>query len=381
MIELGRDDYDVFANQVLWSLFGITTVIVALRIFCRIYYGTQLRAGLGLDDYITVFCLVLSLVVCVLVTIASGYGLGKHAYLLDDYQKEQALKYNAIINAVQIWQFSLPKFAIIAILKRILNYGTRTSILFWGLGITSQACILAVSIWWFKQCSPIEFVWDKTIEGGTCADVSVMSNLAYFTSSYSAFLDIFFAFYPIPFIMRLNMPLRSRLAVAGALSLSSLAFVVSVIKLTALGEAFAISETDPTYPVPYLDILGMSEGYILMICSSLPTLGPLFRAAKGKLTSREISTNKSGARVGGSSLHSLHQSYGHSKEQRLTDELERSTSGGNSSSVDDIPLVSTSHAMSSSSADTRIHKTVAISVTSEAMEPELHPQRHNRQIF
>lgn len=406
MVSLRNNDRCVtLPSHHLWTCLILTifpfTVIVALRIFCRIYYGTQLRAGLGLDDYITVFCLVLSLVVCVLVTIASGYGLGKHAYLLDDYQKEQALKYNAIINAVQIWQFSLPKFAIIAILKRILNYGTRTSILFWGLGITSQACILAVSIWWFKQCSPIEFVWDKTIEGGTCADVSVMSNLAYFTSSYSAFLDIFFAFYPIPFIMRLNMPLRSRLAVAGALSLSSLAFVVSVIKLTALGEAFAISETDPTCklppyvvachnenayeicldPVPYLDILGMSEGYILMICSSLPTLGPLFRAAKGKLTSREISTNKSGARVGGSSLHSLHQSYGHSKEQRLTDELERSTSGGNSSSVDDIPLVSTSHAMSSSSADTRIHKTVAISVTSEAMEPELHPQRHNRQIF
>lgn len=199
-----------------------------------------------MDDYITVFCLILSLVVCVLVTIATGYGLGKHVYELDDDQKMNSLKYNAVINAVQIWQFSLPKFAIIAILKRILNYGTKTAVLFWTLGITSQACIFAVSVWWFKQCTPVDYVWDKSIEGGTCVDVSVMSNLAYFTSSYSAFLDIFFAFYPIPFIMRLNMPLRSRLAVAGALSLSSLAFVVSVIKLTALGEAFAISETDPT---------------------------------------------------------------------------------------------------------------------------------------
>ncbi|KAI4870983.1 hypothetical protein F4820DRAFT_401032 [Hypoxylon rubiginosum] len=382
MIELGRDDYDVFANQVLWSLFGITAVIVALRIFCRIYYGTSQRAGLGLDDYITVFCLILSLVVCVLVTIATGYGLGKHVYELDDDQKMNSLKYNAVINAVQIWQFSLPKFAIIAILKRILNYGTKTAVLFWTLGITSQACIFAVSVWWFKQCTPVDYVWDKSIEGGTCVDVSVMSNLAYFTSSYSAFLDIFFAFYPIPFIMRLNMPLRSRLAVAGALSLSSLAFVVSVIKLTALGEAFAISETDPTYPVPYLDILGMSEGYILIICSSLPTLGPLFRAAKGKLTSRDTTTNKSGAHIGGSSLHSLHKSFGNSKGQRLTDEMERSISGGNSSSIDDIPLVSTSHIFQSSNAtNTRIQKTVNISVISEAMEPESQTQTHSAQIF
>ncbi|KAI1776994.1 hypothetical protein F4818DRAFT_439355 [Hypoxylon cercidicola] len=379
MIEIGRDDYDVFANEVLWSLFGITTIIVALRIFCRIYYGTHQRAGLGLDDYITVFCLVLSLVVCALVTTATGYGLGRHVYELDEDQKINALKYNAIINAVLIWQFSLPKFAIIAILKRILNYGTRTLVVFWTLGITSQACILAVSIWWFRQCSPVAYVWDKNIEGGTCANISVMSNLAYFTSSYSAFLDIFFAFYPIPFIMRLNMPLRSRLAVAGALSLSSLAFVVSVIKLIALGQAFAISETDPTYPVPYLDILGMSEGYILMICSSLPTLGPLFRAAKGKLTSRDHTTNKSGANVG-TSFHSLHKSFAHSKEQRLTDEVERSI-GGNSSSVDDIPLVSNSSMMSSSATDTRIHKTVNISVTTEAIEPGSQPRVHNNHIF
>ncbi|OTB14555.1 hypothetical protein K445DRAFT_318968 [Daldinia sp. EC12] len=375
MIELGRDDYDVFANQVLWSLFAISAVIVGLRIVCRLRFGTQQRAGLGLDDYITVFCLALSLVVCVLVTIATDFGLGKHAADLNDQEKADALKFNAIINAVLIWQFSLPKFAIIAILKRILNYGTKTAILFWGLGITSQACVLAVSVWWFKQCDPVEFGWDKSINGGTCADVKVMSNLAYFTSAYSAFLDIFFAFYPIPFIMRLNMPLRARIAVASALSLSSLAFVVSVIKLSALGQAFAMQETDPTYPMPYLDILGMSEGYILIICSSLPTLGPLFRVVKGKITSRGTSTNKSGANVG-SSLHSLHKSFGRSKDQRSTDEMERSI-GGNSSSVDEIPLVTSPMPLSSGS----IKKTVNISMTTEEIKPKLKSRPHGDKIL
>ncbi|KAI2618587.1 hypothetical protein GGS26DRAFT_381634 [Hypomontagnella submonticulosa] len=379
MIELGRDDYDVFANRVLWSLFGITTVIVGLRIFCRLHFRHAQRVGLGLDDFITVLCLFLSLAVCILVTIATGYGLGKHAYDLTDYQRTNALKYNAIINAVLIWQFSLPKFAIIAILKRILNYGTRTAVLFWTLGITSQACFLAVSVWWFKQCDPVEFGWDKSIEGGTCADISVMSNLAYFTSAYSAFLDIFFAFYPIPFIMRLNMPLRARLAVAGALSLSALAFVASVVKLAALGQAFAISATDPTYPVPYLDILGMAEGYILIICSSLPTLGPLFRAAKGRITSRGTSTNKSGANVG-SSLHSLHKSFAHSKEQRHTDEIEGSI-GGNSSSVDDIPLVTSALPPSFDAPVAGIQKTVNISMTSVIVEPESHPKQNSARIL
>ncbi|KAI1416676.1 hypothetical protein F5Y13DRAFT_205513 [Hypoxylon sp. FL1857] len=382
MIELEKDEYSSFANQVLWSLFGITTVIVGLRIVARLHFGPRRRAGLGLDDYITLFCLILSLVVSILVTIASEYGLGRHVNELNDDERIHALKYNAIINAVLIWQFSLPKFAIIAILKRILNYGIKTAVLFWALGITSQACILAVSIWWFKQCDPVEFGWDKSIKGGTCADIKVMSNLAYFTSAYSAFLDIFFAFYPIPFIMRLNMPLRDRLAVATALSLSSLAFVASVIKLSALGQAFAISATDPTFPVPYLDILGMSEGYILMICSSLPALGPLFRAAKGRLTSHDISTHKSNANVG-SSLHSLHKSFGNSKGQRLTDEMEGSI-GGNSSSVDDIPLVTSPMSLmrtSSTTPESGIQKTMDISITSEIVSPGSDSRPRRAQIF
>ncbi|KAI0899110.1 hypothetical protein F4806DRAFT_456737 [Annulohypoxylon nitens] len=380
MIELGRDDYDIFANRVLWSLFAVTTVIVILRIICRLRYARLQRIGLGLDDYITIFCLILSLVVTILVTVATGHGLGKHAYDLDGDQKRVALEYNVIINAVLIWQFSLPKFAIIAILKRILNYGTRTAVLFWTLGITSQACIFAVSVWWFKQCDPVEFGWDKRIEGGHCADVNIMINLAYFTSAYSAFLDIFFAFYPIPFIMRLNMPLRSRIGVASALSLSSLAFVASVVKLSALGEAFSISAKDPTFPVPYLDILGMSEGYILIICSSLPTLGPLLRAAKIKLTSHDLGTNKSGVRID-SSLHSLHQSFPNQKGQRHTNDIERSITGGKSS-IDAIPLVSSPMpAATYSVKDFGIQKTVEVSMTSEPVYPGSQPRPHSARVF
>jgi hypothetical protein len=157
-----------------------------------------------------------------------------------------ALKYNVIISSVLIWTFSLPKFAIISTLQRILSPGIKTTVAFYALAISSQACILGTSVWWFKQCDPVEFGWDRTIPGGTCAPVSVMADLGYFTSAYSAFLDVFFALYPIPFIMRLNMPLKARLAVATALGLSSLACVVSIYKLAIFGQVFEILAVDPT---------------------------------------------------------------------------------------------------------------------------------------
>ncbi|KAL2267368.1 hypothetical protein VTJ83DRAFT_4645 [Remersonia thermophila] len=277
------EDYGTVADRACWAMFAVTAVAVGLRLFSRGYYRRITGAGLGWDDYITLFCLIVFLATCILITIGSSYGLGRHMNTLEPAQISLALKYNAIISSVLIWTFSLPKFAIISTLHRILSPGIKTTILFWALGLSSQACILATSIWWFKQCDPVEYGWDRSIEGGWCAPVSVLANLGYFTSAYSAFLDLFFSLYPIPFIMRLNMPLKERIAVAVAMGLSSSACFLSIYKLAIFGEIFEILAVDPTYPVPYLDILGLAEGTILLVCISLPTLGPLFRAVTGKL--------------------------------------------------------------------------------------------------
>jgi hypothetical protein len=63
-----------------------------------------------------------------------------------------------------------------------------------------------------------------------------MLYLGYFTSAYSAFLDVLFALYPIPFIMRLNMPPKKA---PMALGLSIVAFILTIYKLlTIFGEFF-----------------------------------------------------------------------------------------------------------------------------------------------
>ncbi|KAH6886867.1 hypothetical protein B0T10DRAFT_75666 [Thelonectria olida] len=351
------EDYGTMADKACWALFAVTSFVVALRVFCRVRFGHGQRGGLGADDAITIFCVVITFVTCIIVTIGSHYGLGRHMETLSPQDRVMALKYNVIISSILIWVFSLPKFAIISILKRILDYGLKTTILFWGLALTSQATILATSVWWFKQCDPVEYGWDKSIKG-TCADVSILADLGYLSSAYSAFLDVFFALYPVPFIMKLNMPRKSRLAVSVALGLSILASVVSIYKLAIFGSVFVVLAQDPTYPVPFLDILGVSEGCILIICASLPTLGPLFRLARGKLPSTEGSRGRSGhlghsgqhPSVGGSTR------WNNFRGHQLDDPENGLTPMG--SSVDDIPLVSPREASTSTS----IHKTVEFGV-------------------
>ncbi|KAL6864534.1 hypothetical protein J3F83DRAFT_140838 [Trichoderma novae-zelandiae] len=342
------EDYGVVANPVNWSLTAISTFIVILRIVCRACFARGRYGRLGSDDAITIACLLILIASTVCSSVGIGYGLGRREKTLSPEQLKEAIKWNAIINAVVIWSFSLPKFAIIAILKRILNYGAKTMAAFLAMAIVSQGGILAVSVWWFAQCQPMAHQWDPAVEG-TCASGDVLTKLAFATTAYSAFLDLFFAFYPIPFIMKLNMPLKNRLAVCFALGLSAMASVVSIYKLSVFTEAFDSMAVDRTYSVPYLDIFGVAEGALLIIGASLPTLGPLFRLVKGKVSSyaSQATSGRSGDRSQNnpstltSSTWRHKRGGGNNTNSNAEYDEEGNSTIGMHSSVDDIPLVAT----------------------------------------
>ena len=220
---------------------------MGLRIYCRTAFGAN---RFGLDDAITLLCLALALAACIVMTLASAQGLGGHAPALPRDELDRALWWNGVTGSVVVWVFTVPKFAIIAILQRILQYGRRTAAVFWALCLTCQAGILAASVvwqWWYRGCRPAGHGTDDVaVPPPTCAGPSqVIAILGYVVSVYSAALDLLFAFYPVPFIMRLNMSWRSRVALSVAMGLTSLGFAVSVYKLIIFGEIFEILAADP----------------------------------------------------------------------------------------------------------------------------------------
>ena len=116
-------------------------------------------------------------------------------------------------------------------------------------------------------------------------------------------------------------------------------------------------------PVPYLDILGLSEGCILVICASLPTLGPLFRLARGKLTTLENSHGPSQQVESASGNHSQRSGRWNNFRGHKLDDVEGASTTGMGSSVDDIPLVSASKKHGYGPG--QIHKTVEFGVATE----------------
>lgn len=99
--------------------------------------------------------------------------------------------------------------------------------------------------------------------------------------------------------------------------------------------------------VPYLDIFGVVEAALLIICASLPTLGPLFRHLKVKVTSyvSQSVSHPSGDRSQNNPSTLNSSSWQHKRGDEFEDEENVSTTGMHSS-VDDIPLVSTAKPVS-----------------------------------
>lgn len=202
--------------------------------------------GLYSDDFMTLACLLVIFLFCVLLSVAHEFGVGRHFATIPAEHKVDALRWVAILNAVTPWMCTLPKFAIVMTLKRILDFKRWTAILFWGLALSSQATVVVLTFWTFLQCSPIAYQWDRTLDGGSCASPQINLNLIYFVFAYSTALDVFFALYPVPHVMRLNMPLKTRIGVSLSLSLGLVGFAISVYKFTIFPKFAPVVAADPS---------------------------------------------------------------------------------------------------------------------------------------
>jgi hypothetical protein len=393
-----------------WAMFAVTSVFVALRLYCRQFHGAR---QLALDDYLTLFVMFIFCLSVIITNISINYGLGKKFAVVDSQDAESALYWLVMANSVGIWSFSLPKLAIVALIQRILRIraASWTGVILWGLAIISQMTIFVVSVLWYKQCDPVEYQWNRSLDG-SCPGNDMLMSWGYASSSYSAFLDVFFALYPIPAVMQLKMPLRNRISVSAALGLTSIGCAVSVYKIIELVDVLPTLATDPLRetsspfllqvflceppsrltenkidPMPYLMLLVFVESMVLITCASIPALGPLVRQLQGKVNSyRERSSRRTGE--GGTGLKSASRTpySGSNNEPTLVTIGGRSWKNGQKAkrvrsdgttldlspvgSSDEIPLAQVDsiprpHSEPESYSGDGIQKTTKISVSSE----------------
>ena len=102
-------------------------------------------------------------------TIASvHYGFGKHFDVLTLDEKQEMIKWTFFSFTPSVLAFSIPKFAVVSLLTRLLNPSRWHRVFLWVLVGTCQVAILGCAIILFAQCTPSWAQWDFSITNKKC---------------------------------------------------------------------------------------------------------------------------------------------------------------------------------------------------------------------
>lgn len=109
----------------------------------------------------------------VLSTIAVHNGNGMHFSLLTAEQKTNTVLYTTAAFCPGVVSFALPKMAVVILLTRLLNPNSYHKCFIWWLGIWCQLTIFATCGVLLGQCTPMNSLWDSSVEG-KCFDKSIL---------------------------------------------------------------------------------------------------------------------------------------------------------------------------------------------------------------
>lgn len=127
-------------------------------------------------------------------------------------------------------------FANVAIKASILMFYYRTfphnrfKIAVWCVAALVGAWFITMIFLTVFQCTPISFVWNKTL-AGTCINVSA-SYMS--TAIVNVITDFIIVVMPVPLILRLNMPNGRKLGVCAIFILGSIVIVASIVRPVTL---------------------------------------------------------------------------------------------------------------------------------------------------
>lgn len=69
------------------------------------------------------------------------------------------------------------------------------------------ACLLTI----FLLCRPLNFNWDKTLEGGKCGNGIAVE---IFSAAYNMFVDVWVVCLPLPVVWTLQIPFQKKIALS-----------------------------------------------------------------------------------------------------------------------------------------------------------------------
>uniref|UniRef100_A0A8H7N5M0 Rhodopsin domain-containing protein n=1 Tax=Bionectria ochroleuca TaxID=29856 RepID=A0A8H7N5M0_BIOOC len=222
----------------------------------RMYVKAVVATGIELDD---VF-----LILAVLTVFATS-GFTLHMF-------------STAIGGVHLWEVSMDNFHrymldvyIASILYPICGAFAKLSLLVFYLRLSPQTCFDI-------RMHPDQNELGSRSYGGHCINRPAVYMMIAVTNIVS---DIVLFVLPLPMVISLHIPVRQKIGLAFIFGIGSLTIITSVVRLSILKGM--LTDPDVTWVVGNASIWTQVEGYMMIMCASLPTLRRFFKHVAPKL--------------------------------------------------------------------------------------------------
>lgn len=200
------------ALAAMYSLTGVVFVFTLLRVYTRLV----VVKSYGMDDHVYVLAFVLLLLYTAFIHVSATYGFGQNmGDIPDPLDIGAAVLYECIAQTFAVIGMAVAKWSLGLFLLRLVKE-TWHKVLIWAtLANLMVSSLLCLFFFWF-QCEPAAFLWDKSLTGK--CELPQMGVSIYLGAS-CVFTDLFLAIFPWFFMWKLQMNKREKLVILASMSL------------------------------------------------------------------------------------------------------------------------------------------------------------------
>ncbi|KAK1046747.1 hypothetical protein LTR74_017899 [Friedmanniomyces endolithicus] len=228
-----------------------------------------------------------------LIVIAVQNGFGQHIADLDPAEAAYGIEMLRLGEFMLIISTVFVKIAICLFLMRLFVRSKAWTTFLWAFIAFNTITSVLDASFIFPQCTPVEYNWNKTIEG-RCWSNAAINGIGIMQGSVAAFTDFTLATLPIWFLWEIQIIWRVKIGICAIMALGyasggfAIARTILVPSLTATH--------DPTWDLIPLFMWAVLESKFGVIAAAAPSVRPLLggnvsSTSKSKSKSRQAPLN------------------------------------------------------------------------------------------